>query len=58
MNYKVTGFKQIKVPAVVWHRLKIMSVKNHMSLQDLTERLLVQALKYGTTLTTTKDNEK
>jgi hypothetical protein len=58
MNQKVSGFKQIKVPAVVWHRLKIMSVKNHMSLQDLTERLLIQALKYGTLSAKTNDNGK
>jgi hypothetical protein len=59
MNEKVSGHKMLKVRATLWHRLKILAVKNNMPLQDLTERALTQWLKYSPTLTsTTKDNGK
>jgi len=58
MNKKLTGFKQVKVRSVLWHRLKILAVKNNVSLQDLAERALTQWLKYNPTLTSSKDNGK
>jgi hypothetical protein len=56
MNKKVSGHKLLKVRAILWHRMKILAVKNNVPLQDLTERLLVQALKYGTLRAKTNDN--
>lgn len=57
MNKKVSGHKVLKVRAILWHRLKILAVKNNVSLQDFTERALTQWLKYNPTLTS-KDNGK
>jgi hypothetical protein len=57
VNKKASGYKLLKVRRVHWERLKILAVKNNVSLQDLTERALTQWLKYSPTLTS-KDNGK
>jgi hypothetical protein len=57
MNKKVSGFKLLKVRRVLWERLKIMSAKSNISLQDATHRVLLQGLKYTSNLTA-NDNGK
>jgi hypothetical protein len=57
MNQKVTGFKLLKVRAILWQQLKILAAKNNTSMQELTERAIRQWLKYSPNIKT-NDNEK
>jgi hypothetical protein len=57
MNKKIIiKYRLLKVRATLWHRMKILAVKNNVSLQDLTEHALTQWLKYSPSIAKGNDD--